>query len=140
MAPPPIISLNIRKNIFAKTIYTTTFPFAVDSDAEVDVGAIHKEDYAKIIMEFFNTGGNGVDLTIYGTSMDDGSNPPATPPSPPPEFSTEIYRILDNGIFGVSGISSDARKIADNITWVLIRAKRTTAGMDTLLNIFVRGE
>jgi len=146
MAVPPIIALVIKKNVFQKTIYTLTTTFAVESDTFVDVGALHKEDYAKVIFELINDGANGVDLEFFGTSLDDNSVGPPPPnfnsvsESIPPDFATGVYRLLDNGALSIATTLKDARKITDNITWVLIRAKRTTAGQDTSLDIHTRGE
>ncbi len=140
MAPPTVIPLDVLKNTFRDGIFTNTFPFTVNSDTEVDVGVIHKEDFKKVLFQLKNLGVNGFDFVFYGAAVDDTSHGTDVPFLPPPDFANGDYFPLPVGTGTINGGDNDARIITDNWTWVLLRVKRTSAGLDTTISLDVRGE
>lgn len=138
MANPNEILLITRKNKFDKPIFTYNQPYTINSESFYDIGAISKEDYAKCIIEFRNSGSNNIDIEIYGTIMDSQEGVIDQPRPPPPDFSSNVWRLLDNGSLTVTPAEIIARSISDYLEWVLIRAKKAT-GADTTLNLYVVG-
>ncbi len=143
MAVPDVIALDIFKNQHRAGIFTTTVPLTVDSDSEILVGVIHKEDYKKLLYQISNEGGvNELDFAFYGAAIDDQSHGTDVPPSPPPDYdgTNKIYFLLPNGIGTVPIDDSVATTVTDNWTWVLITVKRTVSGQDTTGFLYIRGE
>ena len=90
MAIPDVINLKPLKNTYRDGIFTPETPgqvqgVVVDSDVQVTLGAVHKEDFFKIIWELVNSGINGVDLFFFGAAVDDDSHGTNKPFSPPPD-------------------------------------------------------
>lgn len=144
MVVPDVLTLLVLKNTFRDGIFTLTVPFTVDSDTEVPVGAIHKEDVKKLILQLANLGAtNSFDFQFYGAVVDDQSHGTNKPFSPPPDFdvgNTEAWFPLPNGSGTILPDASDAESVSDNWTWVLLTIKRTTAGQDTTGSVDIRGE
>lgn len=143
MAIPDVISLDIFKNQHRAGIFTKTIPLTVDSDTEILVGAIHKEDYKKLLLQHSNAGlTNSFDFAFYGAAIDDQSHGTDVPPSPPPDYdgTNEIYFPLPNGIGVVPPDDSIAMTVTDNWTWILVTVKRTVVGQSTTGSLYIRGE
>ena len=54
MVPPPVIVLQEKKNKFLMSVFVATVDLNSLGDTEADIGAFHKEDFVKIILQFFN--------------------------------------------------------------------------------------
>lgn len=148
MAIPTIINLKPLKNTYRDGIFTvenkslvTNIP--VDSDTPVTLGAVHKEDFYKIIWQIINNGINPLDVTFYGAALDDdshGANGPGNIPfSPPPDDTSNEWLLLPFGTVSVLGGENDGRIVTDNWTWIMIKYARTNAGLDALLTLNIRG-
>jgi len=139
---PTIIELTVLKNTFRDGIFTNTTPLVVDDDAEILIGAVHKEDYKKLLFQISNDGGNSLDFAFYGAGIDDLSHGKDVPFLPPPDYdgTNLLWSVLPNSTGTVPTIDSAAQTITDNWTWVLITVKRTIGGQSTTGNLYVRGE
>lgn len=138
MANPPVITLEILKNKFRDNIFVKTIDLDNLGDTFADIGAIHKEDYKKLLFQIHNEGANDIDVEFFGVAEDD--NPPAFDNEPlpvPPDFASGKYIPLPNGLSTVS--TNTACTLTDVWTWVLIRAKLSSAGQATTGKLFVRG-
>ena len=144
MVVPTVLTLNILKNTFRDGIFTLTESFTVDSGTEVPVGAVHKEDFKKLLFQLANLGpDNSFNFQFYGAAVDDQSHGTNDPFLPPPDFvvdNTEVYFPLPNGSGVVAPDASDAESVSDSWTWVLLTVKRTAAGLDTTGSVDIRGE
>jgi hypothetical protein len=142
MVVPTVIELEILKNTYRDGIFTQTVPLVVDSDTEIIVGAVHKEDFKQVLWQFTNDGANGLDFQFYAAAVDDLSHGTNKPFSPPPDYdgTTTTWFAVPNGGASVDTIDSDSRIITDNWTWVMITVKRTTSGQDTSGFLQIRGE
>ena len=145
MAIPTQIILKPLKNTYRDGLFTpedknlvTLIP--VDSDSQVTIGAIHKEDVKKLLTEIINSGGNPLDIFFYGTSVDDDSHGTNKPFSPPPDENSVVWFPLPNGTFTINVGLNDSRIVTDNWTWILVRVARTNAGQDTVVTLQIRGE
>lgn len=143
MAIPQIIELKPLQNQYQDGTFTPEDPnqvsgIVVDSDAEKTLGAIHKENFAKVIFELINQGANPADIFFYGAAIDDivGTDDPHNPP--PDDTSNEWFALPNGTVPGL--ITNDARIITDNWTWLMIRIARTNAGLSTTLDIRIRGK
>lgn len=142
MVVPIVIELVRLKNIFRDGIFTKTIPLDVNDDSEIIVGAVHKEDFKKLLFQISNDGGNSLDFAFYATAIDDNSHGTDVPFSPPPDYdgTNLIWSVLPNSTGTIPTIDSFPQSITDNWTWVLITVKRTDAGLSTTGSIYIRGE
>lgn len=142
MVVPTVIELVRLKNTFRDGIFTKTVPLVVDDDAEIIVGAVHKEDFNKLLFQLSNTGANSFDFAFYAVGIDDLSHGTDVPPAPPPDYdgTNLLWAVIPNNTGAVPTINSVSQTITDNWTWVLITVKRTTAGQSTTGNLYIRGK
>lgn len=142
MVVPNVLELAVLNNTYRDGVFTSTVPLTVDNDAEIIVGAVHKEDFKKLLFQFSNEGANSLDFAFYATGLDDLSNGKDVPFSPPPDYdgSNLIWAVIPNNAGTVTALNSFPQTITDNWTWVLITVKRTTAGQSTTGNLYIRGE
>lgn len=143
MAVPDIIELKPLQNQFQDGTFTPDDPnqitgIVVDSDVEVTLGAVHKENFKQLIFEMVNNGGNPADFFYYGTAVDDivGTDDPH---NPPPDEASNQWMALPNGIITIDPNSNDGRIVTDNWTWIMIKIARTTASLDTTVDLRIRG-
>lgn len=148
MAIPTIIELKPLKNTYRDGIFTpenkalvTDIP--VNSDNQVTLGAVHKEDFFKIIWQIINNGANPLDIFFYGAALDDDSHgaggPGNIPFLPPPDDTSNEWLLLPFGTVTVAAGVNDGRIVTDNWTWIMIRYARTNSGQDALLTLNIRG-
>lgn len=137
MAPPPIILLEEKKNKFNMSVFVATVDLASLGDTEADIGAFHKEDFVKTILQFLNEGANDFDFALYGVAEQNAPvNFDQEPEAVPPDFASGKWVPLPNGVGTVS--TTNACSNTDVWTWILIRAKLSSAGQATTGKIFVR--
>lgn len=132
MTVPNIIDLIAFRTSRGTAIFITEQTLNVNSDAEIIVGAIHKEDFTNLLFQINNSGANSLDFAFYGSAENDivASN---LPHEPPPDYdgTTALWTLLPEGTGSVATSNSDARFVSDPWTWILITVKRTTAGQST---------
>ena len=144
MAIPAIINLKPLKNTYRDGIFTPETPsqvtnIAVDTDAQKTLGAVHKEDFFKIIWQMINNGANPADFFFYGAALDDDSHGTEKPFSPPPDEDSNEWLLLPFGNITVPAGENEGRIVTDNWTWIMIRIARTNAGQDTNIDLRIRG-
>ncbi len=143
MAVPVVITL-VEENIkhtLRNGNYSKIVPLVVNSDTEILVGAVHKEEFNKLLFQISNEGVNSLDFAFYGASLDElktGSSPPS---SEPPDYdgTNVIWSTLPNNVGSVLTVASTPQTITDNWAWILITVKRTDTGLDTTGNLHIRG-
>lgn len=139
---PPVLNLETLKNTFRDGVFFGSYTDdTFTSTSDVDLFAVRKEDYSKILFQLKNiSGGLPVDFLFYGNADSDivesGTNLSRLDP---PDYSTEDYTLLNNGEFSVESDESASRIITDNWTWILVRAKLFIGGT-VEFTISVRGE
>jgi len=139
MVSPPVITLEEKKNKFNMSIFVATVDLDSLGDAEADIGAFHKEDFVKTMLQFINEGANDFEFALYGVAeQNQPVNFDQEPDAVPPDFATGKWLPLPNGISTVSAGGVNACTNTDVWTWILIRAKLSSAGQATTGKLFLR--
>ena len=139
MVVPQTIVLDEKKNEQLMGVFVKTVDLDSLGDAEADIGAFHKEDFVKTLLQFFNEGANDYDIALYGVAE---QNTPVNfdqePEAIPPDFATGKWFPLPNGIQTIASGESGVFSNTDVWTWILIRAKLSSAGQATTGKLFLR--
>ena len=102
----------------------------VDNDADIDIIAIDVRGAREKIIQLINSGGaNSFDYTLYGNAEE---TIPAT-------FNAEEWE----SIVGPTTVAVDTNKtetITKVYSFILVRAKRTAAGLDATIDTHYRGQ
>jgi len=138
MAPPPTITLDEKKNEQLMGVFVKTVDLNSLGDAEADIGAFHKEDFVKTLLQFFNEGANDFDIALYGIAeQNEPVNFDQEPEAIPPDFATGKWFPLPNGLGTAAAGESAVFSNTDAWTWILIRAKLSSAGQATTGKLFI---
>lgn len=109
------------------------FSITIDNDAFDDAHdyIVRNRDFQNVLFILANTGTlNSTDIRIYGTAVLSET---------PPAFSS-VFELLANGVFSIRPQSVKSRDNTIAWSWILIRAKRTLAGITTTLDIGASGD
>lgn len=144
MAVPTIIEMQKLQNQFRDGTFTpedsdSLVDIPVESDTPVTLGAVHKENFQKMIFEMLNNGANPADFMFYGAALDDIDGT-EHPHAPPPDEDSNEWMELPNGIITVLANDNDGRIVTDFWTYIMIRLARTNAGQDTVVTLRIRGQ
>jgi len=139
MVVPTTITLEEKKNEQLMGIFVATVDLDSLGDAEADIGAFHKEDFVKTLLQFFNDGANDYSIALYGVAeQNQPVNFDQEPPAIPPDFATGKWFPLPNGSGDVVSGGSLTFTNTDAWTWILIRANLKNAGQATTGKLFIR--
>jgi len=141
MVVPDIIELSVFRTPMGNPVFAAEVTLTVNSDSEIILGVVHKEDFTKLLFHINNSGSNSLDFQFYAAAKNDitSSNMPHDSP-PDYDGTTAVWFALPNGSGTVTTLDSDGRVVTDNWVWVLITVKRTTTGLDTNGLLHARGE
>lgn len=139
MANPPVITLDEKKNEQLMGVFVQTVDLDSLGDSEADIGAFHKEDFVKTLLQFFNEGANDFEIALYGVAeQNQPVNFDQEPEAIPPDFATGKWFPLPAGVGEVLAGGSLAFTNTDAWTWILIRANLKDAGQATTGKLFIR--
>jgi len=139
MVVPTTITLEEKKNEQLMGIFVATVDLDSLGDAEADIGAFHKEDFVKTLLQFFNEGANDYSIAMYGVAeQNQPVNFDQEPEAIPPDFASGKWFPLPNGVGDVAAGESLTFTNTDAWTWILIRANLKNAGQATTGKLFIR--
>lgn len=107
----------------------------INSDTEVDVRFLNNRQIRRsMVFQIINTNvTNGMVVQIYGCAE-------TVFPSIPPDFTSGKYTSIPDSITTIPAQSNEAFSVSDSWHWILIRARRETAGQDATMSIYAHGE
>jgi len=132
-----------RGHFIPDDVHLPTNPVLEDVDVTLEtvttLGAIHKEDFDTILLQFITTGPS-IDFQFFGSAMDDESHGTVNPYMMPPEDDSREWMMLPAGELTVPGDDSLARLINDRYTWIMIKYKLTGAAGDSAFTVRIRAD
>lgn len=114
-------------------IAVNTDAFVATPQTDERIILIDNRNLKSLLIHFFNNAGtNGFDFEVSGHAKEVDA-PPTLSVAP------EDWHVLPNGTGTVTDDDSDAVSVTDDWAWIAIRLKRTSAGLNSIADIFIRG-
>jgi len=129
VAPIVLTANNIGAFVFSHTGQNESV--LVNSDTDVDITLIDTRDIRKLLIQIINSGAtNSLNYSIYGYAKE---------VSTAPAFVSSDWNELKPSTT-ISPLSEKTETLTDSYSFVLIRMKRATSGLDTTAKIYVRAK
>ena len=126
------------QNIREQYGHSETEGIAVDNNtfstviADVENIIIDNRNLASLLIHLFNDGGtNSFDYEISGHAKEVDTPPSLSEPN-------EDWHVLPDGTGSIANNASDAVSVTDDWAWIAIRLKRTSSGLDSIANVYIR--
>ena len=103
----------------------------IASDTDIDIGYIDVRGAREKIIQIANShASNGLIYTLYGTAKD----------TVPSSFDAEEWEAISGATGTVAINSTETKTITAAYSYILVRAKRQTAGQNSQIDVHYRGE